>query len=169
MLVGAIVFLVIANLATLATFWITRAKRPPGHLEKPSEFLIRELGFNEQQKEQYLKLVKEHQRGSEEILRPGQEIRNRLFTAVERKENTDSLKKLAFQSAFDSKEKLSLLTFEHFQKVRDLCTPKQKEKFDKIIQDVLQMMVVPHPPGPAGQGPPPLPGDKDGDRPPPPQ
>ena len=52
--------------------------------------------------------------------------------------------------------RLDILPFEHFKKVRALCTTEQQIKFDQIIEQVMQMLAPPqNPGGQAGLPPPP--------------
>jgi hypothetical protein len=69
--------------------------------------------------------------------------------------------KQAADKASAVETQLDLLTFKHFQQIRNLCTPTQKAKFDTIIKTVVKMM------GPSQQrpqGPPPR-GMQQGERP----
>ena len=47
----------------------------------------------------------------------------------------------------DQKE-IELVTFRHFQKVRELCDENQKKKFDEVIKEVINMMGQNKPPPP---------------------
>jgi len=61
---------------------------------------------------------------------------------------------------------LDMANFDHFKKVRSICSPEQQERFDEIIQDVMRQM-GPSGGRPQGQHPPDGPGNRP-DGPPPP-
>ena len=52
---------------------------------------------------------------------------------------------IASEIANDQKE-IELVTFRHFQKVRELCDDTQKKKFDEVIKEALNMMGPNNPP-----------------------
>ena len=93
-----------------------------------------------------------------------------FFDLLKKQNVTDSTKQTAAKVVSSITEELDLLTLNHFQKVRSLCTTDQQQKFDEIIKEVTGMMGQQRPPGGPGkgngpQGPPP--GGPAGDRPPP--
>ncbi|MBK7159870.1 MAG: hypothetical protein IPH77_15365 [Ignavibacteria bacterium] len=52
---------------------------------------------------------------------------------------------IASEIANDQKQ-IELVTFRHFQKVRELCDDTQKKKFDEVIKEALNMMGPNNPP-----------------------
>jgi hypothetical protein len=157
-LVWAIVCLLILNLATLTIFWLGRARtHPPSHPARASDFIIKELALNEEQKKSYLDLVSEHRRLAGGHRKNIKDAKNRFFDLLKNHSAGDSLKQAALKEISTHTEQLDLVTFDHFQKVRALCTPAQQKKFDTIIQEVLNMMAVPRPPAGGSRGGPPLP------------
>ena len=163
-LVLAVILLMVANIALLATIWLTHNKqRPPRGT--PDDYLIKELGLNDEQQTKYHDLVKQHRRQSEEIRGQVKDARHELFKMLSQPGIADSTKKTAADNIAKQLEQLDLLTFDHFQQVRAICTPQQQKKFDEIIEDVLQMIASgPPPPRPPREGEQPPPGDH---RPPP--
>jgi len=164
----AVLLLIAFNVATLIAFWLIRDRRPGPPPEQRSgvvEFLAKELGFDSMQKQKLAHLHDEHQIKMKEVRENNREAKKVFFDLLQQHDIPDStLQKAATASAkYDAET--DMLTFRHFQKVRDLCTESQKKKFDAVIQQVLRMMAPP-PPG-DHQGPPPRRGEGMHDGPPP--
>jgi Spy/CpxP family protein refolding chaperone len=169
LLVWLVALLLVANAASIAMFWLGKAKHPPQPKGTPQEFLIKELKLDAKQQEQLEVLVKEHRQAAEQLRGKTREAKEAFFDLLKQANVTDSVKQAAAKAVSVNTEELDLLTLNHFQKVRALCTTEQQKKFDEIIHQVTSMMGQPRPPmGPGNdrQGPPP--GGPDGDRPPPP-
>lgn len=170
LLTGLVVLLLLANAATITMFWIGKAKHPPPPKGTPQEFLVKELKLDAKQQEQLEVLVKEHRQSAEILRRKTREAKETFFDLLKKQNVTDSTKQTAAKVVSSITEELDLLTLNHFQKVRSLCTTDQQQKFDEIIKEVTGMMGQQRPPGGPGkgngpQGPPP--GGPAGDRPPP--
>lgn len=162
-----IILLLLLNSATLAFMWMHHkhgptppfgAGMPPhGGPRGPGMFLIRELNFDDKQKQDFDKLREAHHQKARDIQDSLHTLKEKLFNGIPSGDmnvaNTTADKIAAFQ------KQLELITYEHFKQVRDLCNTEQKQKFDKIITHVLEMMAPPPPPmpphGPEGPPPPP--------------
>jgi len=174
LLTWLVLLLLVANAATLTLFWLGRAKHPPQPKGSPKDFLVTELKLDSQQQQQLEVLVKEHREAAEQLRGKTKEAKEHFFDLLKQPAVSDSAKQTAAKAVSAITEELDLLTLNHFQKVRALCTPAQQEKFDEIIHQLTNMMAQPRPPmgpgdRPGGPGGPPPPGGPDGDRPPPPQ
>ncbi|MBC8052781.1 MAG: hypothetical protein H7Y13_06925 [Sphingobacteriaceae bacterium] len=163
-----IAVLVIANIATLSTFWILNRKSPENlraaGRHEASLFIINELNLNKDQQLIYKQLIAEHQSEMHDLRRKIRPLKNHFFSSIKDTVLTESaIIKMA--AAIGEKEKeIQLATFNHFRELRKICTPEQKIKFDKIINQVMRMVA---PPGGRGEGPPP-PQHGNGPMPPPP-
>lgn len=171
LLVWLVVLLLVANAATIAMFWLNKksnqSARPNG---APKIFLIKELKLDEKQQEQLEVLVKEHRTAAQQLRRKTREAKESLFDLLKQANPTDSTKQAAAKAVSLITEELDLLTLNHFQKIRSLCTAEQQTKFDEIIHQVTSMMAQQRPPmGPGKDRQEPPPGAADGDRPPPPE
>ena len=181
----AIVVLIAANMATLIFFWVTRLKEAQAkpssadhvHWKGPSGLLLEELDFSAEQKNQYDQLFKENRPQIRRIRDSIHTAKDDFFSLLKNSNaKLDELQKKAAESA-RLQERLDMITFENFRKVKAICTPEQQKKFDSLIHKVLERMAPPPPPPPPGKHegnrpPPPPPGQEldgpDGDRPPPP-
>jgi len=164
LLTWLVILLLVANAASIAMFWLSRGKNPPTPKGTPQEFLVKELKLDSKQQEQFDSLRKEHQEAANQLREKIKTAKESFFDLLKQPDVSDSLKQATAKTVSSFTEELDILTLNHFQKVRSLCTPEQQKKFDEIIQQVTSMMAPPHPPeGPGGpKGPPP-------DGPPPPR
>jgi periplasmic protein CpxP/Spy len=168
LLLWLIALLVVANIASITLFWLGKGKQPAQPKGTPNEFLVKELKLDTKQQEQLELLVKDHRQAAEQLRAKTREAKETFFDLLKQSTITDSIKKVTAKKVSVSTEELDLLTLEHFQKVRAICTPEQQKKFDEIIHELTRMMAQPRPPmGNGPQGPPP--GGPNGDRPPPPE
>ena len=142
----------------------------------PRDFVIRSLKFTDEQVKEYDVLINEHRETMDRLRKEGRELRQQLFSGLKSDHpglmNKDSVAGLIA----NTQRQIEVVTYDHFAKVRKICTDAQKAEFDKIIGDVIKKMNGgPSQPPPRGgegdrQGPPP--GDGDGERrgpPPPPE
>ena len=167
----AVILLLILNFGILAFLWLGRPHTPqgipgnppgkqdmndrmppPGRMEGgPKEFLTHELSFTDKQKQDYEKLIDEHQNDIKKIREQTKKDKDDFWDNLSKKDPdvNSSASKLA-----EDQKQLELATFKHFQKVRELCTDEQKKKFDKVINEALRMMAPQGPPPPRpGRGP----------------
>ncbi len=130
-----IVLLILANIATLTFFWIGHLKNQRNH--SPKEFLAKSLHFSETQKNAYFELAKDHNESANKIREQIKFNKEELFQLLKSEKIDDSIKKNAALKISISIQALDMLTFEHFKKVRALCTEEQKPKFDELIQKMV--------------------------------
>lgn len=152
-----IVLLLAANAVTIALFWTNRRPSPPPQ-ERAADYIIRELRFDPTQEKQYMELVQQHRKGSEELRKDIKSSKDELFELLKQPAISDSGLQSAIENVKTALGKLELHTFRHFQKVRAIGNPSQQEKFDEVIKDALEMM-RPGPPGHRMHGHPPPPGE----------
>lgn len=166
-----LIFLIVVNAFFLYNYLGSEETgQEPKERKPPGVFLVKELGFNDAQKEQFRALSREHRQKTREILDEIRELKDELFIGLSDASlgtvNTDSIATLIGEK----EKKKELLTFEHFSEVQKLCNAEQKEKFSKIIKDALRRVGGDQGP-PRGQGPkgdrPQRPRDRDGNGPPP--
>lgn len=157
----AILLLIVLNVATLTTLWLlkdTRQGPPRNPTSGVVEFLVKELGFDSVQKRELIQLREKHHQKMMEIRRHNRDAKDAFFELLQKQDTPDSvIEKAATESNKYNKE-TDILTFHHFQQIRNLCNEEQKKKFSKVIEEVLRMIAPP--PG-KQQGPP----QKDGERP----
>lgn len=178
LLTWLVVLLLIANAATITMFWLGSERNLPNVKGAPQEFLVKELKLDSRQQELFEVLRKEHHDSAMILREEVKQAKATFFALLQQANVTDSSKLAAANKVSVITQKLDLLTFDHFQKVRAICNGEQQQKFDKIINQVIEMIAHPQQPGrPEGDRPPregegnngpPLPGDQEKQGPPPP-
>ena len=127
--------LIIANITTLAFFWIGHFKNQKEN--SPKEFLSKNLNFSKSQKNAYFKLAKEHNESAKIIRDQVKNDKESLFQLLKSDTINDSVRNDKALKVSMSIQSLDILTFEHFRKVRALCTEEQKPQFDELIQKMV--------------------------------
>lgn len=133
--------LIVGNLATLTFFWIGHLKNQS--VNSPKEFLAKKLEFSEAQKKSYFKLAEEHNEAAKLIRDQIKFDKENLFKLLKSDTVNDSVRNDAAAQVSSSIQSLDILTFEHFKKVRAICTKEQKQKFDEIIQKMVNSVNQP--------------------------
>lgn len=145
-LVAGIIALLLANIISLAVFWLAPRSREAGRPETPAVFLTRELTLDAQQQAAYQQLIKEHRAQSEIIRDHINQARKELFTRMREGQADSASIGAASEKIASWTKKMDSTTFSHFLKVRQLCRPDQQRKFDAVIEEVMQMIARPAPP-----------------------
>jgi periplasmic protein CpxP/Spy len=167
-----VIVLLLVNTAVLALLWWDKKPafhQPPGGNAK--EFIKKELALTPQQVQQYDEMREIHFSKMQELNKSTRELKEQLFEQISTTDTSNQELNNLLQQIGNNEMQKDRITVEHFRHVRSILTEEQKEKFDKIIKDVMRMFGRPQPPGfrrgprppgaPGGDGPP-------GDHPPPP-
>ncbi len=167
-----IVILVILNLATVTLLWLGKPKQDDmrelanneNQEVRIKEMLKKELGFNDEQAKQFLELRENHRGKTISLEDALTQLKKEMFNEAMYNSNmniSDSLLNLTLER----QRQLEIITFQHFQKVKQICTPEQQEKLFKLMHRLLgpPQKGVPPPDGPRGKfnddmRPPPPPG-----------
>ena len=150
-LILLVLLLMVANITSIAIFWLGKPNPKPDRQKgTPSAFLIAELNFNKQQQDQLEIFRKEHIEAAEPLRKQLANNKNVFFKLLQQPALADTQIINAENAVTAIIQKLDLLAFDHFKKVRKICTDKQKEKFDKIIGQVAHIIGNPGNPPPPG-------------------
>ncbi|HMG16234.1 MAG TPA: periplasmic heavy metal sensor [Saprospiraceae bacterium] len=142
----ALIVLLILNLSSMAFMWLNKPRTgPPHHGEDTFKYLVHELNMNDEQQNKYKLLRDEHHHGMELLQDKSRDLHNAFFKLLQNPSNDSSSIKLIGDSIAGNQMKIEMLTFDHFKKVRAICTPQQQKKFDDIILETLKRM-APRPP-----------------------
>ena len=143
-----IAILIIANIATLLYFWVGHFRNQK--MNSPREFLAKKLNFSDNQKSIYFNLAKEHNQSANKIRAQIKIDKDNFFKLLQSDQISDSVRNNEALKVSLSIQSLDILTFEHFKKVRAICSEEQKLKFDELIQKMVNSVNSPQ------QGPPPF-------------
>lgn len=135
----------IANVTTLIFYWGNRILQAKNN--SPREFLVKELHFDKQQKDIFFKLAKEHNEASKPLRKQIKEAKHNFFNLLKDPNASDSTINVTAHMVSVSIESLDKLTFDHFKKVRAICTKEQKPKFDEIIHKMVNAVTNQEPSG----------------------
>ena len=136
-----IAILIIANVATLVFFWVGHFRNQKNN--SPKEFLANKLNFSDSQRNTYFNLAKEHNESAKAIRKEIKLNKETFFNLLKSDNVSDSVTNKAALQVSLSIQSLDILTFEHFKKVRAICTPVQKTIFDELIQKMVNSVNSP--------------------------
>lgn len=142
-----IFILLFINIGTISFIWINR---PPHDGPRPrggdvTKYLSHELNFSDDQQQQLKELVKENRNEMDALRNTNRELHDSYFGMLANAD-IDSTKVIAIADSITNlQNKIELLTFYHFRKVRTICNEEQQKKYSTIINDALRMMAPPPP------------------------
>jgi len=139
--------LLLTNVAVLVYFLGQKRNSGPGQgttkRSTVTEMLQDEVGFDEEQTAKY-KELKDRQR---EKIRPMydnmRKAKDSLFRLLSYPDTSDSLLNKAADVIAQRQKELDIETFNHFRRVRTLCTPDQLPQYDSLVLRLLRKMGKP--------------------------
>ena len=138
-----IAVLLLTNVAVLVYFLGQKKTEKPPAWNGVSEMLQKEVGFNEEQTAKY-KEMKEKQRGK---IRPMydemRKVKDSLFRLLSYPETNDSVLNRMADVIAQKQKAIDIETFNHFKRVRLLCTPDQLPKYDTMVLQMVRKMGKP--------------------------
>lgn len=182
-LITTIVILVIMNFITLFILWLGKpthniiqgSKDDGTEKVRMQEMLKAELGFSNDQAEQFLALRKNHQENTMRLDDELMQVKNEMLEEA-MYSNAPSISDSLLNLSLEKQGQLELITFQHFQKLKQICTHEQREKLFELVHRLIGPRQRRGPPqGNRPDGPPPEgrrdgppPGEMREGRPPPP-
>jgi Spy/CpxP family protein refolding chaperone len=160
----AVVSLLLANIGTLAFFWINRGrKHPPLEMQRPSggggpvlfNFLVKELALDSLQIKAYEKLRDQHREQIESYRKQVRESKDALFDLLKQPNVSDAQLQQALDEVANKEKAMEKFVFQHFQQIRTICRPDQQTKFDSVIKQALRIGQQAGGSPPQRRGPPP--------------
>jgi periplasmic protein CpxP/Spy len=137
-LVALVGILLLANLALLLYFFVFkksehRSKQPRRPI---SEFVQKELGFSKEQGEKFQQLRDQHKETVKPLMQEMQKLKDSLFGSLQ-KPTDDSTVKILADKIGEKQQELELITYRHFQQVRQICNNDQLPKFDSLVHKMI--------------------------------
>ncbi len=143
-LIFIIVILLLTNIAVLVYF--LRPGGNKGNKERTggkigiATPLKEEVGFSEAQMDTYKKLKEEQFKIMRPMMEDIRRTKDSMFSHLGGNPSADSLvARLAGNIAMKQKE-MDIEAFNHFRRIRQLCTPEQLPKYDSMITRVIRKM-----------------------------
>lgn len=143
-----VVILLLTNIITLSFIWFKEKPNKPqnntSREKRMGQFMVNELKLDKDQEALYWKMrdtLLSQQRGVMDSMRTA---KRNFFNLLKEPSSlaTDSLLTVRGQEINVLQRKLDLITFQHFQRVRSLCTPEQLQKFDTVIAEIVNRMTT---------------------------
>lgn len=135
----AVVVLLVLNSAVVGYLLIGQRPGPP----RPELFdlLVRELEMNSNQQQNYFRLRDQHRDQMDKLNLQFAVLLEKYLSLISDSSREERVQ-LEDEMAILEKQKASI-TFDHFNAVKQLCTPEQQEKFNKLIPEIARMMSRP--------------------------
>lgn len=137
-LVFLIVILLISNIGLLLYFFVLKPspKKPDGPRGDFSvvNYMKKEVGFDEEQTKQFEILHNQNRESLKTISDSIRSTKNALYKLLQEGVNPpDSVVQKSIQAIGNYQQRLELTMFRHLEKVRTICTPEQRVKFDTVV------------------------------------
>ena len=143
-LVAIIIFLLLSNIAILAFFLFYSDGRKSSHGKEDrnaiSLFLQKEIGFNQQQMDDYQKLRTAHMQSVKPLFDDIRLAKESFYDLLYINNIADSTINKAVGVIGEKQMALDVQMFNHFKNVRNLCTPQELPKFDTLFKKVVEKM-----------------------------
>lgn len=159
-LILTIIILFALNLFTLGYVLFRKEGPPPppphhmngdmreGDMRKqgrPDEVIINRLKLNEAQIKQFEELKKEHRGQVEQLKEASKKMHDEYFGLL-KQDKIDSVKAAGvLEQIANNQKELDKVTFVHFEKIKGICDPAQKELFSKFIDEIAGAFKPPAP------------------------
>ncbi|MEO8763212.1 MAG: hypothetical protein ABI416_02950 [Ginsengibacter sp.] len=143
-LISIIIFLLVMNLAMLIFFLVLNNQGQKDlrlHDQNGiSGLLQKEVGFSKQQLDSYQLLRKNRSEKVHVLFEDLRKAKTDFYNLMSTSNVSDSSVTRAADLIAEKQKTLDLQMFNHFQMVRNICTPGQLQKFDSTIQKVISRM-----------------------------
>ena len=143
-LIAIIIFLLITNLAMLVFFLVLNnpgQKNAHGHDQNGiSGVLQKDVGFTKEQLDAYQSLRKDQLDKIHPLFDELRKAKTDFYNLIYAPQVPDSVVNKAADVIGEKQKTLDLQMFNHFEKVRNICTPGQLQKFDTTIKKVIMRM-----------------------------
>lgn len=137
----AIGTLLVANLVLLCFFITNNPTEKRGirgdRKAMMTAFLKNDLGFNQQQLQQYNTLSQAHHTKIKAMFDEAGNDKEKQFKQMTTDDFSDSAISNTAILFADKQKEIQTVMFKHFKDVRNLCTPQQQPKFDLLFYTVM--------------------------------
>jgi protein CpxP len=134
----AIVVLFVLNLFTLGYVMFGHRDKPqfPFGPQGPQGRIEERLKLAPEQQKQFEELKKEH-RGPMEILQKNsKDLHDKYFDLLKSDNPNIPARDSLLQVMAKNQSEMDKVTFDHFKKLKDICTPEQKKLYDVFIDEI---------------------------------
>jgi hypothetical protein len=135
--------LLVTNIITLAVLWSTKKSgKDNAQQQRPrmGQFIVDQMKFDSVQEKAYWIMRDSMVNNQRPVWDSIRAARKRFYDLVNQQVTNDSLLLARAEEITEYQQKLDLITLHHFQNVRTLCRPDQVQKFDTVIQEIVNRM-----------------------------
>ena len=150
LLTGTTVLLILLNVAIVSFMWLAPHPPRPDRAGGPASIIIRELNFNDVQRQQFEKLKEEHQHIMRSTNEKERHTHDALSNLIREGQDSTAASDSLINEIIQDKKRIEIATFHHLAEVRKICRPEQQKKFDNIIINLFARRPE-GPPTPPGQ------------------
>jgi len=129
-----VIILAVLNAATLAFIWLQRpagAGPQKGSGEDPAVLLARQLGFSQQQQQQFEELRALHQIQMKIWGDSLKTLKERQYSLLISHDPVGA--GAVIQAIGEVHRQIEQVTFDHFSRALQLCTPQQRQQYEKML------------------------------------
>lgn len=135
--------LLATNIITLAVFWFNKKPaKDNAQQQRPrmGQFIVDQMKFDSTQEKAYWVMRDSLVNNQRPVWDSIRAARKRFYDLVNHSSPKDSLLELRAGDIMKYQRQLDLITLNHFKQVRTLCHPDQVQKFDTVIQEIVNRM-----------------------------
>jgi hypothetical protein len=135
--------LLLTNIAVLVYFlWFEEPEKPAANKDRNSmsEMLKRDVGFNDEQVARYKELKESQSNTIRPMFDDMRRVKDSLFRLLSIPNVSDSVLNNAADAIAQKQKAIELQTFNHFKRLRGLCTVEQQPKYDSMIVGMFRKM-----------------------------
>ena len=142
LLTAAVIALLLLNFGTLAFLFLRRPPQPPGRGPKQLErHIVEQLQLDDAQRQQFRQLKSAHH---EQMLAYDRAYRDALgnYFALLKNDTIVPAQHDSMQTILTRiQQDRATVTFRHFADLKALCTPEQKNNFDALLPELMQVIL----------------------------
>jgi protein CpxP len=135
--------LLVTNIITLAVFWLNKKPRKDNNSQqrpRMGKFIVDQMKFDSTQEASYWIMRDSMMNKQRPVWDSIRSAKMRYFELVNQPGVSDSLLHARADEVMAYQKKLDSITLRHFQLVRTLVHPDQVQKFDTVIQEIVNRM-----------------------------
>jgi len=142
------IIMLIMNIAVLTTIFVVKQKehrhdeRNGSVSLKVQRFIEHELDLSDAQKKEFKQLRQQHFKETKILYKDIGTYRKELFSELKGGEKNGSAVRIDSLTNLigDTQTQLDRAVYSHFVKLRSICNEEQRQKFDQIMQKVMQRL-----------------------------
>lgn len=135
--------LLVTNIITLSIFWFNKKPKKddnPNQRPRMGKFIVDQMKFDSTQEAVYWVMRDTMMSNQRPVWDSIRAAKLRFFDLVNQPNASDSLLRARASEVMAYQVKLDSITLRHFQQVRTLVHPDQVQKFDTVIQEIVNRM-----------------------------